>query len=140
MAALSVSCVQQYEFAVGKYLKSVMFLEQTCQNSLENCAETLLGLISQYALYRPLAVEADTLLVPSLVPAASAVSTYRPGLPVPLPQHRLGQGEIDHCALVQLMQLRNFAPKRFGGWSNNKEMVQFLLELFGYRKPSLYGW
>lgn len=43
MATLSVSCIQQHEFAVGKYLKSIKFLEQTYQNSLGNGAETSLG-------------------------------------------------------------------------------------------------
>lgn len=86
MAALSVSCIQQREFAMGKCLKSVNFLEQTYQNSLENCAETLLGLISLYAVCRPLAVEADTLLMPPLVPDVSATSRYCPGLPEPVPQ------------------------------------------------------
>lgn len=75
MAVFSVSCIQQREFAAGDYLKSVMFVEQTCQNSLENCAEILLGLISWYAAWGPLAVEAGTLLMLSLGPDTSAVST-----------------------------------------------------------------
>lgn len=67
MAALSVSCIQQREFTVGKCLKSVNFLEQIYQNSLENCAQTLLGLVSLYAVCRPLAVEADKCLLWHLI-------------------------------------------------------------------------
>lgn len=139
MAALSVSCIQQHEFAGEKYLKSIMFLEQTYQNSLENCAKTLLGFTCVCSVCRPLAVGAGTCLMPPLAPDAKchlhvlprAASTCSPA------QSRKSR---DHCALVQMVQLLNFAPKQFGGWSNNKEIMQFLLELFRYHMPSLYTW
>lgn len=94
MAALNVRCTQQHEFAVGKYLKSVKFLEQTDQNSLENYTETLFLLLPSYALCRPLAVEADTLLMPPVAPDANVISTYCPGLSATVLQHSLGRGEL----------------------------------------------
>lgn len=94
MAALSVSCIQQHEFAGGKYLKSIMFLEQTYQNSLENCAKTLLGFTSVCSVCRPLAVGTGTRLMPPLAPDASATSMYCPGLPAPVPQRSPERAEI----------------------------------------------
>jgi len=95
MAALSVSCIQQHEVEVGKYLKSIKFLEQTYQNSLENGAETLLGLISLYAVCRPLAVEADTLSMPPLAHDTRAVCLHILSQAASTcPQHCPERGEI----------------------------------------------
>lgn len=80
--------------AGGKCLKSIVVLEQAYQNSLENCAETLLGLMSVCSVCRSLAGEAGARLMPPLAPDASVTSTHCPRLPAPVPQRRPERGEI----------------------------------------------
>lgn len=60
------------------------------------------------------------------------------GLPAPVPQHSLESGEVTvpWCRWCNSWIL---LLEQFGGWSNNKEIAQFL-KLFGYHKPSLYKW